>query len=240
MLKRSLRSSLLSFTFTALAALGLGQSASAITITADGSGQALPGDCTFACTLRYQQIYASEIFSEPVTIERIDFLASNGDFWGRDARYEARFSVVANGVNNLTGDLDANVGSNEARFELRRFTGSVLPDDFFGFAGSYDYDPQQGDLLVDIVRVGGLSGGPEVYYNTASNTGNEYSRAYSFTSLSTGNAGPLYGNVTRFTVTPLPVESAPTVPLPASLPLLALGLASLHVLHRRKAKHQTV
>lgn len=236
MLPRFLRFPALTLALAAATAAGHGTTAAAATVIADGSGHMTAGDCTFACVLRYQQVYTSDIFSGPVTIDSIDFLSSSAGYWGREAQYEARFSVVSNGVNALSAQLDENVGAQEARFELRGFTGSVLADSYFGFSGSYVYDPSQGDLLVDIVRVRGMPGGPDVYYNIAGDTGQEYSRAYSISSLTDGYAGPLYGNVTRFMVTPLPVDPVPNVPLPASLPLLALGLGSMCVLRRRQRR----
>ena len=62
---------------------------------------------------------------------------------------------------NPPGALDAtfnnNVGGDVAVFDTKTFTGTQNVNDLITFdgAGSFSYDPGNGDLLVDIVRISG-------------------------------------------------------------------------------------
>jgi hypothetical protein len=213
-----------------LAALALGfcltGAVSASTVTADGTGTIYEGDCTFACVDRYQQIYSSSLFSGPGIITAVNFVTSiYGGTWG-NGTFQMSLSTSSNSVNGLSSTFSNNIGSDVAVFDTQTFSGSVVGGELFGFSGSFFYDPNGGDLLVDIILTAGSSNGPTVQYTSGSNTGGEYSRLYSFAGDPTGSLGNDYGNVTQFSISP--------VPLPAAGLLLLGALGGLGIAGRRR------
>ncbi len=120
--------------------------AGAITIT---GGTDTAGDCTFACVYRYQQVYAASDFSGPLTITSVDFVAGNSGTWSAGASFTLSIGTSSLGVNNLSSTFANNIQGSTV-FGTTVFSGTYTTNQLFGFLGSYNYDPSQGALIIDI------------------------------------------------------------------------------------------
>jgi hypothetical protein len=214
--------------FVSSACLAMAASASATMLTVDGAYGPTAGssDCTFACVVRYQQVFDNVLFGpSPVDITSIEFL-SNYAFsqsWGSGNAYTLTIGIASTGVDALSSSFDANFQSSQP-FETTSFSGTQALGSFFGFTGSYVYYPSLGDLLIDITRVAGAAGGPFVEYTA--NSGGEFSRVYDFDSTIAGFTGSEYGDTTRFGLLAV-------VPEPPMLALLVFGIMGIGFARRR-------
>ena len=208
--------------------VSLSQGSSAATLDVGSGG--VP-DCTFWCVDRYQQVYASSIFSGPVSIDSISFFAApdnGGPNWTGTSTWQMTISTSVNLVGALDPVFVNNVGADVALFDTRTFTGTQSVNDLITFdgAGSFFYDPGNGDLLIDIIRIAGPAQGVGLDRGTDPTL---MDRAYAFSSTTTAdgwNQG--FGNRTRFTTVP-----EPSAPLLLALALAGLGLSARTVSARR-------
>ena len=193
------------------------------TIDVGTSGNA---DCTFWCTERLQQVYASSSFTGPVLIDSVNFFAApdnGGNTWNGISTWQMTLSTSVNPSGSLSTTFANNVGGDVMLFDTKTFTGTQNVNDLVTFdgAGSFYYDPGNGDLLVDIIRTAGPAFG--VGSDAGFGNGGSIDRVFSFSGSSTTTAdaaGPSgYGIRTRFVTLP--------VPEPGTALLVALGLAAL-------------
>jgi hypothetical protein len=200
--------------------------ASATTLDVGTGGAA---DCTFWCVDRYQQVYASTIFSGSVLIDSISFFAApdnGGPNWNGVSTWQMTISTSVNPVGALDPAFANNVGGDVALFDTKTFTGTQNVNDLITFdgAGSFYYDPGNGDLLIDITRTAGTASG--VGLDRGYDPG-VLDRAYAFTSTTTADGwNQAFGNRTRFGLLEVP-EPNPAL-------LTALGLVVLG--RRRRAR----
>lgn len=144
---------------------------------------------------RYQQVYNSALFSGPISINDITFFHTNfpiGDMLDT-ADYVISLSTTSAAVNGLdTVNFDANLGADNTLFlstHLSGIIGSTL--DLMG--NTYNYDPSQGNLLLDIKKSNSLGDGTVFLDARNGDFGTDSSRAHDF---GTGFEG--FGLVTEF------------------------------------------
>ena len=181
-------------------------------------GPAFPGT-------RYQQVYSASAFSGPIDITGLTFFRGATTPGPLNAgTFDLYLSTTSAAVDALdTGDFDANLGAPTTLFGS--FTiGGAAPDELTFTGGPYHYDPAAGNLLLDI-RVGPMTyndiGVGAFFVARSGPAGGNYSRAQNFGTQDVG-----YGLDTRFEVA--------AVPEPATVLLLAGGLAALAAVARRR------
>jgi len=184
------------------------------------------GDCTFTCTSHLQQEYTAAAFGDtPVEISRVSFFFNyygpNNNWFGstQPGSWQVSLANNANG-SGLTSAFASNVGASNAVFANGQ--GTVTVPNRVDFTGSFVYDPTAGNLLLDILGPG--------YYNGSFTATGSVNRIYAWDNDAFGNVDYGYGISTEFEV------GAPSnnVPEPATLGLLAVGLAGIAFGKRRK------
>lgn len=224
---------------TPFAALLLAVSASLFTVTPAQAalvvGSIDGGNCfPFGCngsgisageSIHYQQFYSSTAFSGPIVIGSLTFYNSLPQFAGNliGGEYIFHLSTAATGIGSVSSTLADNIGADNTLF----FSGSIGTGSLaFTVMGSqFYYDPQLGDLLLDIV------------VNNQDNVPNDGVNGYNDAS----RAGPvtqsafMLGN-TIYIGQPALVTGFGTTPAPGTLALVGLSLAVL--VRARRKRHE--
>jgi len=186
-----------------------------------------PFGCLYAGnpSTRYQQVYSASAFA-PINIGSISFFlgaSSAGSL--NSGTYSFYLSTTTAPVNGLSTTMDNNVGADAALFGVFQLTGGAAPS-VLSFSGApFQYNPANGNLLLDI-RVSGLTHptGGFAYYQGRHDAANTVtSRMHDF-----GLGAEHYGLVTEFTA------ASTVVPEPSTWVLMAAGLAGLAVVARRR------
>ena len=134
-------------------------------------------------------------------IDSISFFAApdnGGPNWNGTSTWQMTISTSVNPVGALDPTFANNVGGDVALFDTKTFTGTQNVNDLITFdgAGSFSYDPGNGDLLIDIIRTAGPAFG--VGLDRGIDPG-LLDRAYAFNSTTTADGwNQDFGNRTRF------------------------------------------
>lgn len=188
------------------------------TSIAEGSNS---GDCTFPCMVQFQQAYDSSSFSGPLTINDISFFSVSTH--SMNATYDLYIGYMDGDYTTISTDLASNRGDDYTFFDSLVLAETVSAGNVTTFSGSFDYDPTQGDLLIEIFR------SAETGSNTgrfAATSGLPLSRAYEWPhGAKSSSVG--YGISTQFST------SATGVPAPGALALFGFSLLGLGL--RRRA-----
>ena len=201
-----------------------------------------PGDSAtcipFGCrdVDRYQQVYAAGLFPGVFTISVISFphtidaMSNTLD----PAQYDIRISTTSREVGQLSSvSLDSNVGSDSSVVYVGPLAGEVPRDTSLSFMlpVPFTFDPRDGNLLLDVVKRGGLFFGDDgVYLDSNQRLNGMSSSVWTF-----GNTSydyPSFGLVTEFS------GQAEPVPEPATMLLFATG-AVIGTLRRHRTPRWT-
>ena len=172
----------------------------------------------------YQQVYAASNFSGSGTLQQINFFQFGTGGSLRSGTYDIYVSTTSAAVNGLSSDFDSNRGADNILFGSF-VLGGAAPATLSFTGADFLYDSSLGNLLLDIrVSNGGATGG-SYYRANNGDAGGVYSRAHNF-----GDSFENWGLQTEFVFD----DVGSTVPEPATMTLLATGLAGMAAARRRR------
>ena len=192
----------------------------------------IPFGCNAA--IRYQQIYAGTLFGSGFEITGIAFphtLPSISELID-PANYVIRLATTSQQAGSANANFDANVGADATVVFTGPLAGSVAQGSALSFTlpVPFLFNPQNGNLILDVVRTGGvLFGDDGIYLDFNSSIGVQTSGVW-LEPNGTVSSFPPGGLVTTFSGHA--TELAPT-PEPATLLLLGTGLACGYLARRR-------
>lgn len=204
-----------------------------ITVGAPNATFCVPFGCN--ADSRYQQIYAGSLFSGGFEITGIAFphtLPSMSQLID-PASYHIRLATTSQPVGSANANFDASVGANATAVFTGPLAGSVEQGASLSFTlpSPFLFNPQSGNLILDVIKTGGVFFGDDgIYLDFSSRMGGQASSLWSEGDGTFGSF-PEGGLVTTFSGHGIS-EVAPT-PEPATLLLFGTGLAGGYLARRR-------
>ena len=190
-----------------------------------GNGNCFPWGCAY--NAEYQQVYGSSDFNAPLLIRDLEFYNTQFDS-GSTQLPSGTWTITLGtsqivGVNTITGSFAGNLANS---FNVQQvWTGNINQAWVFGntlhidLAVPYNYDPAQGNLLMDVVGQGVSLPGGSTFFDVNS-TGGFFTRVYCNGGVDCGDNGIVdnagFGLVTGF--------SSNEIPEPGTLLMMGTGL----------------
>ncbi len=187
--------------------------------------------------MRYQQFYNASAFTGPLSITGIAFRLDEFVSGPQTFSYTDLSISMSTALANTTTFAD-NIGADVVNVFNQVFNETIVGDgqpvqDFdlvFNFSTAFNYDPTNGDLLLDVFQT---TSGPGTIQLDASSNSPAFSRLYNLNANSLTGIASSTGLVTQFIYDTAPPTA---VPLPAALPLLAGGLGVFGLIGWRRKR----
>ena len=195
------RRTILAFPLFLLAAFGPSANAGSIVIGTNNFGNFIPFFGGYGGGVEYQELYGAAAFSGPIAITSIGF-ASAGTGSGTD-NVTISLSTTSATLASPSGTFSANRGADFTQVFSGPISLTAANNGSFDLIFStsvFNYDPSQGNLLLDVIINTSTGGIP---FESGSNS--QVSRVYQGSAGPTGNPSAGNGLVTQFgTGTPEP------------------------------------
>lgn len=194
-------------------------------------------DCVpFGCAITSQFVFDSTYFSGPISITELTFFNSVPDSPDTfdPGTYTFKLSTSTNDYLTPSATFANNVGADVQLFATVVLAGGPIPPVFSFSGAAFNYNPANGDLLLEVDKVGAastFSGFTD--YNGPNDANFKVSRVWNTDGSASGNVDLTYGPVTSFGA------GAAAVPEPMTLTLTGLGLAGLAARLKKSRKQKS-